>query len=311
MSIDLTYDPQQRALVDAVRSFCERHCTDAVVREAVGEFPKAIWEGLAEMGVLGLATPEGGGGALEVAAAMEELGRANCPGPLATTFFAMQVLPEEDRAAVAEGTRIVSVGTPPLMPWGTVADLFVEVSGKRAWRAHPRGPAATVETTVGEPWGRLELERDEEVPGVARASSLADVGLAAYLAGAGDSLIGLAADHARDRRQFGRPIGEFQAVAHPLADSYARLLAARHLARIAAFRWDNGDTTDRAAAAAARLSATRAALEATYRAHQTWGALGYTVEGPIGLLGQRVRQVSLGAPGPAAARAAMLEAHSL
>jgi hypothetical protein len=308
VTLDLSLGPDQQALAEAVRAFCERRCTDEAVRRAAGAFPSEIWRGLAEVGVLALATPEGGGGALDVAAAMEELGRANCPGPLAATFVATQLLPESERAAVGSGEAVVSVGASPVWPWGVHAGVFIEVSADRAWRVRPRGDLARVETLADEPWGRAEADRGDELAPAERALALGDVALASYLAAAGRRLLDLAAGHARDRRQFGRAIGDFQAIAHPLADCFTALTAASTLARIAAFRFDAGHTAVRAAAAAARLSATRAALGAAYSAHQTFGALGYTAEGPVALLAQRVRQASLLPPGPGAARAAVLSA---
>jgi len=52
-------------------------------------------------------------------------------------------------------------------------------------------------------------------------------------------------------------------------------------------------------------------MDATYSSHQAFGALGYTVEGPVALVGARVRQVSLHPPGPRAAREAALEPYDL
>src|SRR5262249_48324119 len=70
---------------------------------------------------------------------------------------------------------------------------------------------------------------------------LSELALGAYLAAAGRRLVEDAAAHARTRRQFGRPIADFQAVAHPLADAAIQLDAAATLSRVAADRWDEGD----------------------------------------------------------------------
>lgn len=310
--LSLEFNQEQMALADSVRRFCEHHCDADVVR---GEgVPKRIWQGLAELGVLGLATPEGGGGAVDVAAAMDQLGRAVCPGPLVTTFFAAQAVDSEERARISSGELFASVGAPPLVPWAAVADVFVEVAGERMWRARPVGDVEPIETLGREPWGRVEFERTAELDGFKRATSLANVSLAAYLVGAGRMLIESAAAYAADRVQFGQPIGEFQAVAHPLADVHLRVMAAARLTRVAAFEWDSGDPDDRAvttAAATARLSATEAALASAYQAHQTFGAMGFTEEGPVGYAGQRIRQVSLLPPDDAHVRAAVLARYDL
>jgi alkylation response protein AidB-like acyl-CoA dehydrogenase len=304
--IDLEYDADQSALAATVRRWCEHHATDAVVRELDGQFPRPLWGGLAELGVLGLGTAEGGGGALEIAAAMEQLGAANVPGPLAATFVATHVLPPDDRIAVAGGEVVVSVGAPPLMPWAPVASVFIELDGEAAWRAHAESTMEPVETLGGEPWGRVTLGRAERLDGVSRALAVGDVALGAYLAGAGGRLLHVATDYARDRVQFGRPIGDFQGVSHRLADVHLRLTAAGHLVRLAAHALDSGSADAVRDAARARLSATRAGLDAAYTAHQTLGAMGFTVEGPVAGVARRIRHVSLLPPGPARAREVVL-----
>jgi alkylation response protein AidB-like acyl-CoA dehydrogenase len=105
--------------------------------------------------------------------------------------------------------------------------------------------------------------------------------------------------YVRERKQFGRAIGEFQAVAHPLADAWTRLSATQALARAAAHDADAGGGEAAALAAAAWLSGRRSALAAAQRAHQTLGALGITLEGPLFELTRRIRQwasLTLGVP---------------
>jgi len=116
LSLDLELDDAQRAIADALGQFCTDCCDEATVGAGVRGFPSALWQQLAGLGVLALATPEGDGGACEAVAACEALGRAVFPGPLAATFFATQLLGAADRAAVAEGSVLVSAGAPPLLP---------------------------------------------------------------------------------------------------------------------------------------------------------------------------------------------------
>src|SRR5947208_421601 len=79
--------------------------------------------------------------------------------------------------------------------------------------------------------------------------------LGAYLVGAGTRAVRASADYAAARRQFGRAIGDFQAVAHPLATAFAQLVATRTLVRMAARAIDDGDAGAPALAASARLGA--------------------------------------------------------
>jgi alkylation response protein AidB-like acyl-CoA dehydrogenase len=309
--LDLAFDDAQQAIADSLGAFCAERCSEEVVKSCAGRFPAELWSELAKQGVLGLATPEGDGGACELVAALEPLGRAVFPGPLAHTFLATQLVGAPERRALASGAAVVAVGTPPLLPWAPVAQLFVELDGARAFRARPVGAVAAVETLGGEPWGRVALERVEELPGVQRAFTVYEIALAAYLAAAGQGLVEATAEHARTRRQFGRAIGEFQAVAHPLAECWIQLLAAGTLARAAACRFDAGESTARATAAAARLAARSAALEAAHVCHQLFGASGIALEGPVFHVTRRIRQLVSQAPSEELARDALLGPYEL
>jgi alkylation response protein AidB-like acyl-CoA dehydrogenase len=114
---------------------------------------------------------------------------------------------------------------------------------------------------------------------------------AAFTAAAARRFVDGAAEHARTRRQFGRAIGEFQAVAHPLADCSMQLDAAATLARAAACSLDDHDDDAPRMAAAARRSADAAAAKTIDVCHQTFGAIGITVEGPAFLISRRLRQL--------------------
>ncbi len=311
MSLDLALDDSEQAIADAVAKFCAERCPEAVVRQTAGTLPRALWRELAELGVLALATPEGDGGARELVAALESLGAAAFPGPLAATFLATQVLDEKESTKVAQGEWIVALGTPPLFPFAPVADCFLALEGGALRRAQPRGAVTEVETLGGEPWGRVELELGAALNADARAWALHDLAFAAYTAAAGSALVSATAAHARARQQFGRAIGDFQAVAHPLADAHVRLAAAATLARIAAHAWDTDAADLRARAAAARLSAARAALDAAHTAHQLFGAQGITLEGPVFHVSRRIRQLASQPPPADAARDALLAQYGL
>jgi len=256
--------------------------------------------------VLALATAEGGGGALEAVAACEALGRSVFPGPLAASFLATQLLPAADRAAVAEGRTVVAVGSPPLWPWAPVAGIFIEVADGHAWRCTPRDEIVALETLGGEPWGRVAVEREADLGPTDRALALYELTLAAYLAAAGTQLVEVTAEHVRTRKQFGKALGEFQAVAHPLADCSMALGASAGLARAAGFRFDTRAARARASAAAARLSACRAAVEAAQVCHQLFGALGITLEGPVFHISRRIRQLASQPPDDTSARAEVM-----
>jgi len=314
MGLDLAFDDAQEAIGTTLRQFCADRLSEDAVKARAGELDRETWRELAELGVLALATPEGEGGALELVAAIEPLGAALFPGPLAATCFAAQILPAAERERVTSGQAIVTVGEmvaapgePALVPFAPEADLFVEVVDDRAFLAEPDGAVEPVETLGGEVWGRVALRRGAELGGVARARVVHDLVLAAYTAAAGLRLVADTAEHARARRQFGRAIGDFQAVAHPLADCWMALNSGQELARAAAFDFDAGDEAKAPVrAGAARIAAARAGVETAHTCHQLFGALGITLEGPVFHVARRLRQLASQPPGDGPARAALL-----
>ncbi|WP_430331176.1 acyl-CoA dehydrogenase family protein [Rhodococcus sp. ACT016] len=291
MTRTAAFTPDQRALAEAVRGYCRAKCTDDVQRAAADRFPAGFWSGLADLGVFALADPAEDGGSGEIVAASVELGRAVAPGPVAATFFAAHALPADEAGGLVAGAELVSVGVPPLMPWAAIADVFVEWCEDKAWLVRRVGDAQPVETLGGEPWARIRVERDRPLDRVLDAADLYHLALAGYAVGAGRRVLDVAVEHARTRTQFGRRIGSFQAVAHPLVDASLGLEAAEKLSIVAAHAVDRGDAGG--LAAAARLSASRAAMHAAYVAHQTLGAVGYSTEGPIGHVTRRLRQLTL------------------
>jgi alkylation response protein AidB-like acyl-CoA dehydrogenase len=215
-------------------------------------------------------------------------------------------LPAAERARVASGEVLVAAGTPPLLPWAPLTALFVEIDGDAAWLADASSAIEPVRTLGGEPWGRVQLARRTLLGDATRALALAAIALAAYLAAAGRRLVDAAAEHAKARRQFGRAIASFQAVSHPLADAVIALDAAATLARVAAWEWDARVPAASVRAAAARLSASRAAEGAAHAAHQAFGALGVMRDGPAFFASRRIVQLVATPPGPDAARATLL-----
>jgi alkylation response protein AidB-like acyl-CoA dehydrogenase len=168
--------------------------------------------------------------------------------------------------------------------WPALEDMGVLALGT------PEGGGGAAEVTVA-----MRVLGRAAFPGplvAAMSPALAEIAIAAYLCGAAGALVDGAATYARDRRQFGRPIGEFQAVAFPLADAYVRVTAATQLTSDAAARIDSGDG-DGPTAPTARLSARRAALLAVHTCHQVYGAISYTTESPMARLRERVADYAL------------------
>lgn len=305
MTIDLAFDDAQAGIATALTQFCEQQCDPDTVKALAGKFPDALWRELADLGVLAAATPEGDGGPGELVAAMETLGYAAFPGPLAATVLATQLLPADERTAITSGKAIAAVGRPPLFPFGTVATVFLEIDGEDVYRVRPIGVVESVDTLGGEIFGRVDCERVEHFGDSTEALALYRIALASYLVGAGDALIRAASSHAATRKQFGQPIGQFQAVAHPLADCHIRIEAARLIARSAADLHERGESSLALEACAAHYSARRAATEAAHTCHQVFGAVGITLEGPAFHLSRKILQLAAMAPGVEATAGAL------
>ena len=306
LSLKLSYDDEQLALQDSIDGYCRRAGTGPLFTWN-DPLPESFWSGLAALGVLQLGTQTGGGGTLEIAAAMETLGGHGAPGPLVGTFAATTLFGAEDFDPIARGDALVSVGQNQLFPWAPAAALFIDLAGPDAWLVEPGGPIVEYATTGNEPWGHFEPVRVRSLGDVRAAVARTQVAAAAYLVGAAQQLLDLAAEYARDRVQFNKPIATFQAVSHPLATSSVRLNASRILTRGAAQRLDRDDPEAGASAAVARLSAIGSATAAAYQAHQLFGAMGFTLEGPVAHLSHRIRQVGLLPPSQHQAHELVLE----
>lgn len=310
MSLDLDFNEEELAVADAVQRFCEQRC-DAVRLKAGAELPLSLWRSLAEMGVLGVALPGAETGAMTVCAIMQVLGQQLFPGPLSATFLATQVLETSRLEAVIEGRVLVSVGDGSLMPWALQSETFIVIEGDQLWLAEVAAQPTAIDVLGGEVWGVFEpgqLQKKQALDNAKRGLTLAEIALSMYLGAAALRPVRDAGEYVQTRRQFKKPLADFQAVAHPLADCLTRLTAAMTLTKIAAYHFDNADIP-RADhyGAAARLSASAAALETVHVCHQVFGAIGVTLEGPVYHITRRLRQLASQAPGNGPAREIMLD----
>src|SRR3954454_4056622 len=241
----------------------------------------AVWQSLVETGVFSLRT-ELELGLADAVLVFEELGRACVPGPLVATFLA---------AAHADGpvTFVDAADEPLLVPHlDTSTDVLV-LDGDQARLC----PSSSVSgTTVDEPVDPLtplveitEAPTGEEFPtgdaaeGLRRAGALLT---AALQVGIATRLTELAVDYAKQREQFGRTIGSFQAVKHICADMFVRTELARVAVHAAAVTCDDESVGDAArAVAGAKLLADEAATANGRSGVQVHGGMGFTWEVPV------------------------------
>jgi alkylation response protein AidB-like acyl-CoA dehydrogenase len=285
-------DDSQTMLQQSVAAACRPSAG-----ETAGQFSPSMWKRIAATGVLALGTDEGGGGPQDIAAAHEAMGAEAVSGPLAATVVAMHTLDGTRLAAIATGDTLVGMQVGDQVSWSPPAQQCIELTGHRGWLCTVPDGGTTLDTLAGEPWTEVRGVHLEELEDVEVAVARADLASAAYLVGAGLHLLELSVAHALGRRQFGKDLGSFQAIAHPLARCEAELMTARQLVRLTALeQLRPGALAGNGAATAAHI-AERAALSMAYTAHQTHGALGFTTEATVARYSTRIRQASLTRPG--------------
>ncbi|MCV7379727.1 acyl-CoA dehydrogenase [Mycobacterium alsense] len=257
---------------------------------------RKVWERLAELGVTALAVPEEfdgiGAGPVDLVVALERLGRWCVPGPVAESVAVAPVLLASDDhaercAALAAGGLVATVALPPHVPRAADADAaglvllatLNETGGVS--EARPGDRHASVDpsrrlydvTATGHTW-QADTKRAYEFGALATA---------AQLVGAAEALLHGAVDYAKQRSQFGRVIGSYQAIKHKLADVHIAVELARPLVYGAALTLDRRDVS------AAKAAASEAALLAARASLQTHGAIGFTQEHDLSLWLLRVQ----------------------
>jgi len=272
--MDFTYTPEQDALREQARAY-------------LADRPEPSWSDLAELGWTGVSIPEEDGGAglgfVEEAVLFEELGRALYHGPFFSTIAAtLPALPDELRAEVAAGATSWTLAFGPLVPDLDTADRVAVVGGDGIYELEG-AEREILETTDdsrplgvvrgGDPGRRLS---DSNVLPEIRNRTLA--ALAIEACGIARRALEFAIEHATTREQFGKKIGGYQAVSHPLADAYTQLELARSLALWAAWCVAEDDGQAAVACAAAKAYASEAAVAVCETAIQVHGGIGFTWE---------------------------------
>lgn len=304
---------EQRDFAASLRELLAKADVPKIAEEWAAGQPGALrglWARLAELGVTGLVVPEEFGGLaaspVDLVVAFEELGRFAVPGPLVESIaVAPGLLSGTELAStwlpkLVDGA-LVSLALPPQVPYAVdaeTADLVLVVEDGVLHQGRVNGPAvSSVDTTR-----RLFPVRAGEPVGPGNATELGVLAVSAELLGAGHALLATSVEHVRNRRQFGKPIGMFQAVKHRLADALIGLELARPLVYGAAVTLDARDVS------AAKVACGEAAHRAAKAALQVHGALGYTRECAVSAWLTRVQALRSAWGTPAWHRARVLEA---
>jgi alkylation response protein AidB-like acyl-CoA dehydrogenase len=275
--VNFDLDDDLLALQSAIRDVCRRSFPTSRVRAGVDH---EGWSILRDAGVFSLRAPEDHGGAglgmTAAAIVFEELGRALVPGPLVGTHVAATngidgIVTMTERDVDLVDHLAFSAHACVL---GRDDAVLVDAAGIAADPIEPPlDPLTPVSRVRSVPEGeRVALD-------VSRVRAVASVLTAAFLVGIASAETDLAVAYARQRRQFGRTIGSFQAVKHLCADMLVRAEVARAAVHAAAVGLDgNGDGDTGRAVASGALLAGEAALKNGKACVQVHGGMGFTWE---------------------------------
>jgi alkylation response protein AidB-like acyl-CoA dehydrogenase len=312
--VDLSLSGEQRQLQVVIREICQ----DQIRQQTRGSsaVPEAtVWLRLGQLGVLDLGAADAGGGVVEQVIVAEELGSSLLGSHYAETAgYVIPILTtprEEALAPVAAGDLRVSFGASGERvhgddeylsgSWECFSSfrfpdrylLAAEASEQiRIWLANAEGPGIRAdELTAMDQSGtarRLTLTRaPARLVSTLPAARLHELQLrvrlmlAAELAGVAGAALAAAASYASVRTTFGRAIGSYQGISHPLADSLAQLEGLRSLVYWAACHLEASAPNAAALCLAAKTRAGEVAVEATARALHTLGGIGLTWDHPI------------------------------
>jgi len=360
--MDFGLSEEQRLLEETVRRYLETEAPIARVRE-IAETPtghdRALWEGLAELGIAGILVPEEHGGSglslLDAAVAAESLAWAVAPAPFLGTAVMAPValvssgtpgqrsewLPKLASGATCVGvaaTEILSVhenagvrledgrlhGKALFAVDAGAADVFlVPIPDERLALVGRDAAGLSIEllTTVDRTRsvGELRFEAvaaDDWIggeaaaaEGIARMLDAGRVALAADLLGASERCLEKAVEYAKQREQFGRLIGSFQAVKHMCAEMAAELEPARSLVWYAAHAFSELLEEASLMATHAKAHLAEIGTEIARTSTEVYGGIGFTDEGDLHFWFKRVgldRQL-LGGPTALRERAARLQ----
>src|SRR5919108_4060070 len=325
--MDLKLTEEQQMLRDAVRSLCERLSTVEIVRSLEGDekgYSEDLWNELVRMDLVGLLVD--GPHHVEVAVVCEELGRALAPSPyIETAVFGAALLGTADRTAsvawhepersdteagiAATLDESTVTGEKILVPFAKSVEqlLVLARSGDEVVVVSVEPGAATAElegTLAADARYRVLLDH---TPGTVvatgwdafeQAATPTLVAIAAYAVGAATKAHEMSVEYANERVQFDKPIGSYQAMAHPLADLATEIGGARTLVHQAAWALAERREVARPLAAMAKYYACDVFRRTAKFGHQVFGGIGFTLDIDIQLFMRRAKQLEVTWFGP-------------
>jgi alkylation response protein AidB-like acyl-CoA dehydrogenase len=309
--MDFDFNDEQREIKSTAREFFAARFKPEKVRElAESESPydDALWREMCELGWPGVAIEEEHGGlglgVLELVILQEESGYALAPSPMISNAYAgalIRAAGSDDQkqrwlpgiaSGEARGAAEFTRDPHPIAGAAGGSSVLVIADGDGAKLVETQAAKLErldmIDTTRA--YFRVEADGGDPLPGdVAPAVDAGAVVLSAELVGVAQRALEMATAYAKEREQFGRPIGAYQAVSHRLADMLWEVEEARSLTYYAAWCADSEPEALALAAAMAKARASDAATKVTHDAIQTLGGIGFTWEHDIHFFLKRAR----------------------
>jgi alkylation response protein AidB-like acyl-CoA dehydrogenase len=300
--VDFGLSDEQQEIKSTAREFIGARFKPEKVRELAesgSPYDDAIWGEMCGLGWPGIAIAEEHGGqglgVVELAILQEELGYACAPTPLIANAYAGAVIEsagsDEQRSRWLPG---IASGEARGAAQLTYPDSIVGAAEGAVVLVMAKGDGARLVDPAEAELERLELmdstrayyrviaDGGDPLPGdVAHAVGVGQVALAAELVGLAQRSLDMAVAYAKEREQFGRPIGSYQAVSHRLADMLWDVEEARSLTYYAAWTADAEPESLALASSMAKARASDAATAVAHNAIQTFGGIGFTWEHDI------------------------------
>jgi alkylation response protein AidB-like acyl-CoA dehydrogenase len=298
MDFDLTDD--QKEIKRVAKELLAARSSFAKVREAAeaAEYDGALWQELRELGWPGIAVAEEHGGqglgAVELAVLLEELGYACAATPYLSTAVAAAVIqsagtPEQQARwlpELASGESTGAIGTADLMADGVGAAVAVVIDGADAYLIE--SPQAEALTTIDSTRRYATVTGDGEPLGPHAAARI-HAAIAAEVVGISQRALDMTVEYVKDRKQFGVPVGSFQAVSHRCAQMLLHTESARSTAYYAAWAADADPDRLAEGSALAAAAAADGGREVTASAIQAHGGIGFTWEADVHWLYKRAQ----------------------
>ena len=308
------FEDEQLELAAAVRDLLSREVPAERVREAWESEDgrlRDVWAKLADMGVLGLMVPEAHGGLgfseEEMVLALTECGRVGLPDPVLSSAMVVAPLLAEviaqdsapSGAAPLAGTwleRLPGGATAvPAFPaartvaFANSADVIVGYADGELHVVDPTSVRLSPERSVdgARKLSRLSWEAHPDTllaqgeaarAMIRNAWNRAALGTAAQLLGLGETMLDMTVGYVSERKQFGVPVGSFQAVKHHLADVVTKIEFAKPVLYHAASALARNAPDSAVRASHAKLVCAEAGWFSARKGIQVHGAMGYTWE---------------------------------